>query len=75
MLEKAIETVLAEAVERFMGLPGVVGVAQGECDGAACIKVLVVEKTPELLREVPPALEGYAVEIEETGEIRALDDE
>ena len=72
MPRKAIETVLAEAVDRFMGLPGVVGVAQGECDGSPCVKVLVASRTAELVREIPSVLEGYAVEVEETGPFRAL---
>ena len=73
MPEKAIEAVLEQAVERFMGLQGVVGVAQGECDGSPCVKILVAVRTAELVREIPSLLEGYAVEIEETGEFRALD--
>ena len=75
MPQKAIEAVLEQAVERFMALPGVVGVGQGECAGSPCIKVLVVEKTPELVERISSEIEGYAVEVEETGEIRALGDE
>ena len=71
MPEKAIETVLAEAVDRFMRLPGVVGVGQGECDGSPCIQVLVAESTPELLKRIPPDIEGYPVAVVETGEFRA----
>ena len=56
-----------------MALPGVIGTAQGLCDGKPCIKVLVVTRTSELLAQVPDALEGYTVEVQETGVIRALD--
>ena len=56
-----------------MALPGVVGAGQGLCAGAPCIKVFVAKKTPELVRQIPPAIEGYAVAVEETGEFQALD--
>lgn len=73
MAGKAIEAVLKEHTDRLMSLRGVVGTAIGACDGKPCIKVLVVKKSPELVNKVPPALEGFQVVIEETGEIRALD--
>ncbi len=58
---------------RLMSLPGVVGVGEGRCAGAPCVKVLVLEKTPELVERIGDAIEGYKVEVVETGEIRALD--
>lgn len=58
-----------------MAVPGVVGVAQGLCDGTPCIKVLVARHTPELARRIPATLEGHRVEIQETGEFRALGQE
>ncbi len=73
MQEKSIKAVLKEHTNSLMALPGVVGTAQGLCDGAPCIKVFVVKKTPELLKQIPSVLEGYTVEVEETGVIRALD--
>lgn len=72
MARKTIEAVLREHTDRLMALPGVVGTAIGECAGNPCIKVLVVEETPELVNEIPPTLDGYLVVMEETGEIRAL---
>ncbi len=71
--EKTIESVLKAHTPRLMALPGVVGAGQGLCAGAPCIKVFVAKKTPELVRQIPPAIEGYAVAVEETGEFRALD--
>jgi hypothetical protein len=70
--EKAIEEVLKEHTEELMSLPGVVGTAQGLCNDKPCIKVYVIEKTPELAQKIPDIIEGYQVVIEETGEIRAL---
>ena len=71
--EKTIEQVLREHTDSLMALQGVVGTAQGLCDGQPCIKVLIVAKTPELLSQIPAAIEGYTVEVEETGEIKALE--
>jgi hypothetical protein len=55
-----------------MTLSGVVGTAEGRCDGKPCIKVYVKEKTPDILNQIPSEIEGYPVTIEETGEIRPL---
>ena len=71
--EKTIQEVLAEHTDSLMSLPGVVGTAQGLCDGQPCIKVFIVKKTPELLRQIPAEIEGYTVAVEETGEIKALE--
>lgn len=72
MTAKSIEQVLKEHTEELMSIPGVIGTAQGLCEGKSCIKVFVIERTPELDQELPDVLEGYPVMIEETGEIRAL---
>ncbi len=73
MPDKPIAAVLEDHTSRLMSLPGVVGVGRGLSAGAPCIKVLVVEKTPELVEWIGARIEGYAVEIAESGEIRALD--
>ena len=72
MPERPIEAVLKDHTSRLMALPGVVGTAQTECSGAPCIKVYVKSKTPEVIRQIPSEIEGYAVVTEETGEIRPL---
>ena len=74
MQKKSIQLVLREHTDSLMALPGVVGTAQGQRDGKPCIKVFVVKKTPELLGQIPAEIEGYTVEVEETGKIRALED-
>ena len=73
--KKTIETTLDQHTERLMSLPDVVGTAIGECGGKPCIQVLVLKKTLDLSRSIPPTLEGFPVVIIETGEIRALDPE
>ena len=73
MQQKTIEAVLKEHTDSLMALPGVVGTAQGQCAGRPCIRVFVVKKTPDLLKQIPSSIGGYTVEVQETGEIRALD--
>lgn len=68
--DKAIETVLEQHSPRLMLLPGVVGVGQGAAP-APSIKVFVVEKTPGLVARIGATINGYAVEIAETGAFRA----
>jgi len=69
---KKIEEVLKEHTPELMYTPGVVGTAQGLCDGQPCIKVYAAEKTRDLEEKIPDSLEGYPVIIEETGRFRAL---
>ncbi len=69
---KKIEEVLKEHTPALMSTPGVVGTAQGLCDGQPCIKVFAAEKTRDLEEKIPESLEGYPVMIEETGRFRAL---
>ncbi len=73
MAEMSITQALKQATPGLMKIEGVVGTAQGRCDGAPCIKIYVVKKTPELLGQLPATIAGHPVVIEETGEIRALD--
>ena len=73
MQKMTIEEVLKEHTDSLMSLPGVVGTAQGECSGQPCIRVYVVKKTDALLGKIPSTIEGYAVVVQETGEIKALD--
>lgn len=73
MPERTIQEVLKEHTDSLMSLPGVVGTAQGECSGQPCIKVFVVNETPDLLKQIPPDIDGYTVEVQVTGEIRPRD--
>ena len=71
----SIESVLEAHKPRLLALDGVIGVGRGLCQGRPCIKVMVRERTPGLARRIGAAIEGYEVEIIETGPIRALDGE
>jgi len=72
MPAKTIEAVLQEHTEELMAIPGVVGTAQGLCDDKPCLRVYVTKKTPELEQKLPDTIEGFVVDLVETGEIRAL---
>ena len=73
LVEKPIEQVLQEHTASLMALPGVVGTAQGLCADEPCIRVFVVEATEELLKQIPEGIEGYTVDVQQTGEFKALD--
>ena len=71
MNNKSIKTVLEENTDFLMSIKGVVGVAQGICEGKDCIKVYVTKKTDEMLEVLPKSLQGYMIEIVETDVIKA----
>jgi hypothetical protein len=57
----------------LLNVPGVVGVYEGRTqDQRPVIRIMVAKRTPEHDQKLPKVLEGYPVEIEETGEIRPL---
>jgi len=73
MPRRPMADVLAAHAPRLMALPGVVGTYEGATRaGAPCIRVMVVKATPALRDSIPSELEGWPVEIEESGEIRPL---
>jgi len=55
-----------------MSIPGVVGTAQGEEQGAPIILVFVKKKDDAVERAIPTVLEDYPVRIEEVGEVRPI---
>ncbi len=73
MAGKTIEAVMTRHSDTLMSLRGVVGIAIGDCGGTRCIKVFVAKKTRELSNRIPSKLEGFPVDVVETGEIRALE--
>lgn len=68
---KTIEAVLKKHTAKLMSIPGVVGTGQGICDDKPCIKIFVIETTPALTQQVPKIIEGFPVDLEESGEVRA----
>lgn len=72
MPEKPIEEVLKDHSPNLMAIPGVVGTAQALCKGQPCIQIFVSALTKSLKKQLPNTLEGYKVDIRETGPIKAL---
>ncbi len=62
-----ISTVLARRTDSLMAIPGVVGVGEGEQDGRPTVYVMVERRTAELDAALPDSIDGYAVEVRETG--------
>lgn len=75
MTTKNIEQVLGEQRDRIMAVPGVVGTGIGLCGDRPCIKVYASESAPTLAEKLPDSIDGYAINIEMTGPIRALPEE
>lgn len=67
-----IREVLNRHTDELMAVPGVVGVAEGLSQGRSCIKVFVVDRNSKLLRRIPETIEGFLLQIEESGEFQAL---
>ncbi|HEU4761675.1 MAG TPA: hypothetical protein VFS74_05095 [Gemmatimonadales bacterium] len=67
----SITDVLTRHTDSLMAIPGVVGVGQGEQNGSPTVYVMVTTLTDSLRGALPDSIEGYAVVVKETGEIRA----
>lgn len=75
MENKSIEEVQRLYEDEWLNIPGVVGVGIGECEGTPCIKIMVGNKTDSLSAHIPSQIEGFIVEIQETGEFKARSSE
>lgn len=74
MPKRDINLVLRDHDKELIAIPGVVGVYIGlrEDQKTPCLRVMVVKETKDLKRALPKSLEGYEVELEETGNIRPM---
>jgi len=70
---KTIEQVLNEHTNEWMAIPGVVGTAIGQSRGKPCILIFTSLNPAELSSKIASIVEGYPVLIEQTGDIRALE--
>jgi hypothetical protein len=66
-----IADVLQRHTPSLLAIPGVLGTGEGRADGAPVIVIFVARRTSELGRRLPGMLEGYPVEIRESGEVTA----
>ena len=71
MTETSIIAAQEALTASVMELPGVVGTAVGLCGDEPCIKVYVVGPEVASLDSIPDAYQGFTVDVEVTGEIRA----
>ncbi len=75
MTKKSVESVLDAHSPALMAHPEVVGTGVGLCNGSPCIKVFVTARSAELQRRIGAEIDGYRVDLVETGPIRALEPE
>jgi len=73
LTKKSIEQILKDKTDKWMAVPGVVGVAIGESKGKPCIRIFTSSRPQQLRAKIPPTIEGYPVIVEQTGPIRALE--
>lgn len=66
-----ITQVLARHTDSLMAIPGVVGVAEGRVHGEPAVQILVARDSPELRRQLPVTIDGYPVDVIESGVIEA----
>lgn len=67
-----IKDVLKRHSDELLAVSGVVGVAEGEFQGRPCIKVFVTGKAHHLLGQIPESIEGFLIQLEESGDFRAF---
>ncbi len=67
-----IKQIKAEHEQRLLALPGVVSIGIGlDADGNQAIVVGVEKDDPQLARQIPDELDGYAVIVRQVGSIEA----
>lgn len=67
---KPIEQVIAERAPALLAIDGVVGVFEGmDEDGGIVIRVAVARRHAALEARIPPEVDGYRIEVVETGPI------
>lgn len=70
----SIADVLKRHADSLMAISGVVGVGRGEKNGAPTVYIMVERLTDSLRRALPDSIEGYAVDVNVTGELKAQPD-
>jgi hypothetical protein len=70
--DQSLSLVIARNAEMLMGIPGVVGVYEGESAGKPVLRVMVLSRADSTLKRIPKTLEGYDVEIEVGGPVRPM---
>lgn len=69
----SIEEVKKKYTNRLLALPGVISVGIGkDPDGIPVIIVSLEHRQPETQKKLPKTLEGYPLQVEITGTVKAL---
>lgn len=59
--------------KEWMAIPGVVGCYTTLAkDGRPCIRIMIEKRNSVLEKKIPPSIEGYPIELEESGAIQPL---
>ena len=66
-----IADVLRDHTPSLLGIPGVVGTGEGRAGDLPVFVIFVAKRTRQLEQRLPSVLEGYPVEIRESGEVTA----
>ena len=66
----SIDEVLSQKKEALLALPGVVGTAQSLCEELPCIKVYVIQRTPELINQIGDLLKGHLFQVQVSGKFK-----
>jgi hypothetical protein len=71
--QRPISEVLREHSAEWMKIPGVIGTGEGAIDDKPAVIVMVNKSTNEIKLRIPKEVDGYPVQIDEVGTVRALD--
>jgi hypothetical protein len=71
--DQSLSLVIARNATALMGIPGVVGVYEGETSGKPVVRVMVASRADSTLRRIPKTLDGYDVEVEVSGPIEPME--
>ena len=72
MASKSVEQVIKNHAGDLMSIPGVIGIAQGLCNDKPCIKVFVDKRTLQSDQRIPETIEGFTVDIVQSGVFHTL---
>jgi len=74
VMPRSIEEVQQSHTDAWMTIPGVVGTAIGRSQSEPSILVLVADNPDRVRKQIPFAVEGYPVVIQQTGEFHSTSD-
>lgn len=70
--DQSLSLVIARNATKLMGIPGVVGVYEGETGGKPVLRVMVLSRADSTMEKIPKTLEGYDVEVEVSGPVKPM---